>query len=335
VQPDHGGHASRPSDRVDQPSAASDPVDGAFVPSDRVDPSAASDPLDGAFAPSGRVDRPRVAISSCLLGVPVRYDGGHRRSAFLAEELGPRVEWVRLCPEVEIGLGTPRDPIELYETVDPARPRLLQGERDLSERMRGYALGRIAELRRQGIDGYILKARSPSCGLRDVNLVRRGGAVERAGTGIFARALREFWPELPAFDEDDLEDPGVARARVDWIFTMFRFHRREPGSAGLHAFHRANAESLASLAPELPAQLAALLPPTSAPAPDEERWRNGRRDPDRDSATSANGRTSENANANTDASVTRRGDDSVFERERDREAEYGRVLSAALSRLPG
>ena len=209
-------------------------------------------------------DRPRVAVSSCLLGVPVRYDGGHRRATFLVEELGPRVEWVRVCPEVEIGLGTPRDPIDLHESAESGRPRLLQGERDLTETMRGYALGRIGELRTQRIDGIILKARSPSCGLRGAKLIRRNGDIERAGTGIFARTLRESWPELPAFDETDLEDPATACARVDWIFTMFRFHRRAPGLEGLLAFHRSSLDSLASRDPRVLVELEGLLLRASA-----------------------------------------------------------------------
>lgn len=205
------------------------------------------------------VDRPRVAVSSCLLGLPVRYDGGHRRVEFLSERLGARVEWVRVCPEVEIGLGTPRDPIDLHETDDPARPRMVQGDRDLTAPMRSYAARRIEELRAAPIDGYILKARSPSCGLRDVWLHRRDGRIERAGEGIFARVLRETWPDLPIFDETDLEDPRVAEARVEWIFAFHRFRRRGPGLAGLQAFHREHRLQLAARAPARAVRLDRLL----------------------------------------------------------------------------
>lgn len=215
--------------------------------------------LRGESSPGADGVRPRVAVSSCLLGVPVRYDGGHRRNRFLAEVLGPRVEWVRVCPEIEIGLGTPRPTIELHDSGDPRRPRLLQGDRDLGARLRSHALGRIEELRGRRIDAYILKARSPSCGLRGVKLVRADGAVVRQGTGVFAQALRETWPELPAFEESDLDDAVVAAARVDWIFTMSHFHRRAPGRAGLAAFHDAHATQLERRDPIAVRELAALL----------------------------------------------------------------------------
>lgn len=212
---------------------------------------------DGRDARDGA--RPRVAVSACLLGIPVRYDGGHRRSQFLVEVLGPRIEWVRVCPEVEIGLGTPRSTIALHDSGDPRRPRLLQGDRDLAARMRGYALGRIEELRVRGIDAYVLKARSPSCGLGQVKLVRAGGEVVRAGVGVFAQALRETWPELPAFEETDLDVPAVAAARVDWIFTMFHFRRRAPGLAGLAAFHEEHGPRLALGDPAAERELAQIL----------------------------------------------------------------------------
>lgn len=202
---------------------------------------ASIDHLVGSGTPASR---PRVAVSSCLLGINVRYDGGHRREAFVADVLGPRVDWIRVCPEVEIGLGTPRDPIDLHATGDPRRPKLLQGDRDLTSRMRSFALGRIAELRAREIDGYILKARSPSCGLAHARLVRPDGYVERVGTGIFAQALKESWPELPMFDETDLDIPLVGLARAEWIFVMHRFRVGATDPEGLMRFHGEHEERI-------------------------------------------------------------------------------------------
>ncbi|MEZ4651240.1 MAG: DUF523 domain-containing protein [Candidatus Eisenbacteria bacterium] len=205
--------------------------------------------IDHLVGDAASGSRPRVAVSSCLLGINVRYDGGHRRDRFLTEVLGPYVEWVRVCPEVEIGLGTPRPPIDLHATGDPRRPRLLQGDRDLTDRMRSFAAGRIRELRAREIDGYVLKARSPSCGLRHARLVGQDGVVERAGTGIFAQALKETWPELPMFDETDLDVPHVAVARTEWIFVMHRFRTDVASGPQLGEFHRTRAARIAERDP--------------------------------------------------------------------------------------
>src|SRR5437870_10585264 len=107
----------------------------------------------------------RLGISACLLGQAVRYDGGHKRDPFLAEVLGRHVEWVPVCPEVELGLGVPREPIRLEG--DPARPRLVApgSGRDLTESMARLARRRCAELSRLDLSGYVLKTGSPSCGM--------------------------------------------------------------------------------------------------------------------------------------------------------------------------
>src|SRR6185503_20560455 len=88
----------------------------------------------------------RLGVSACLLGHPVRYDGGHKRDRFLTRELGPHVEWVAVCPEVELGLGTPRDPIRLVGA--PEAPRLVveKTSEDLTARMQHYARDRVREL---------------------------------------------------------------------------------------------------------------------------------------------------------------------------------------------
>ncbi len=203
--------------------------------------------------------RPRLGVSSCLLGRPVRYDGGHRRDDFLADQLGPHVDFVEVCPEVEIGLGTPRPTIDLYESDDPGRPRLRRGEVDLTETMETFAETRVAALKELELDGYALKARSPSCGLRDAKLIRLDGRVEREGKGVFARVLRSRWPDLVAFDESDLEEPAVTEARMTALFARARFRARPPGMAGLQEFHRRHKYLLLSRAPEILRELGALL----------------------------------------------------------------------------
>src|SRR5262249_54074262 len=127
--------------------------------------------------------RIRLGVSACLLGESVRYDGGHKRDTFLTDVLDPHVEWVAVCPEVELGLGVPRPTLRL--TGSPAAPRLVQdgSGKDLTAHMRQYAAARVRELERHALDGYILKRASPSCGLFRVPVYREHGT--RDGRGLF------------------------------------------------------------------------------------------------------------------------------------------------------
>jgi uncharacterized protein YbbK (DUF523 family) len=161
--------------------------------------------------------RPRVGISRCLVGDEVRYDGTHRLDETVIALLGPHVEWVPVCPEVEIGMGTPREPIQLVTSPDGVRSMgervrlvgIISGE-DWTERMQAWARARAQELASLDLSGYVFKARSPSCGIDEV--VIHGVDGERRGRGLFAQALIDVLPNLPVTDEASLSD-AAARAR--------------------------------------------------------------------------------------------------------------------------
>jgi len=169
-------------------------------------------------------DRPRIGISACLLGEHVRYDGGDKRNAWLVDDLGPRVEWVPVCPEVEAGFGTPREPMKLVRTVTLGHPfrgattilgstamlTTMRPRPDLTEALRTFSERRIEELAAAGLDGYVLKAGSPSCAIESTSDV--------AGPGLFAAALIWRMPELPVVDEQQLADPSLRRRFVDRVF---------------------------------------------------------------------------------------------------------------------
>ena len=125
----------------------------------------------------------RVGVSACLLGEAVRYDGGHKRDAFVTDTLGRYVTWVPVCPEVEIGLGTPREAIRLQG--DPAAPRLVGTKTgvDLTRRMTDHARGRVRALAGLGLSGYILKRASPSCGMERVKVYSEDGMPGPHGAG--------------------------------------------------------------------------------------------------------------------------------------------------------
>lgn len=160
--------------------------------------------------------RPRVGVSACLLGDPVRYNGGHKRHAWLVDVLGSEMDLVAVCPEVEVGLGTPRETIDLVLGSDGVVRLLTTNTRiDLSDCMRQFAAQRIDALACLDLSGFVLKADSPSCGPGGVRVV---GSDETA-RGLFAETLMTRLPHLPVVDECALDDPArcadfVARVRA-------------------------------------------------------------------------------------------------------------------------
>ena len=168
-------------------------------------------------------DLPRVGISRCLLGDQVRYDGGHKHELALLDALGASVEWVPVCPELEIGMGVPREPVQLAKFEGDRRLRLVgvDSGADWTDRMEAWAADRIAAMNAAGLAGFVLKSRSPSCGPQDVP-VRDG----ESGPGLFARALVAVIPELPVEDEERLRDPGVRKLFFERVIARHRGWQR-------------------------------------------------------------------------------------------------------------
>ena len=136
----------------------------------------------------------RLGISSCLLGNPVRYDGGHKLDRFLTETLGRYVEYVPVCPEVECGMPIPRESMRLEG--DPESPRLVttRTKIDKTDQMAGWAKRRVADLEKEGLMGFIFKSDSPSSGMERVKVYNESGMASRKGIGMFARAFMEHFP---------------------------------------------------------------------------------------------------------------------------------------------
>ena len=166
----------------------------------------------------------RVGISQCLLGDPVRYDGGHTREPLLTDALGPYVEWVPVCPEVEAGFGVPREAMRLVDDV--AAPRLLtvRSGRDETARMRRYTGQRLHGLRALHLAGYVFKADSPSCGTRRVPVFTRDGRLLGDGAGLFADAFRQAFPLVPVEEAERLRDRNI---REHFLEQVLACHRRQ------------------------------------------------------------------------------------------------------------
>lgn len=175
------------------------------------------------------VERPRTGVSSCLLGEHVRYDGGHKRDVYLTGTLTPHVDWVPVCPEMELGLGAPRETLHLVGTPDAARLVTTRTAVDHTPAFAAYAERRIAELSDARLDGYVLKTRSPSCGPSGVPRFapraageRPSGDIRGYGAGLFAERLTAALPGLPVLDERRLTDATLREHFVERLFARAR-----------------------------------------------------------------------------------------------------------------
>ncbi len=180
---------------------------------------------------------PRVGISACLLGEAVRYDGRHKHHAKLRAALDRVFAWVSICPEVEAGLGVPREPMHLEGSPDAPQLIVTATREDLTAGVRSLVELQARKLVAAGIDGCILKSRSPSCGIRDVPVLPAaseaagdGATIDEAttseqprpGRGLFADALARIEPTLPVASEDELENPVVRRRFVERVTSRWR-----------------------------------------------------------------------------------------------------------------
>ena len=150
----------------------------------------------------------RVAASECLLGRPVRWNGEHNGDVWPRHRLEKLFTLVGLCPEVGIGMGVPRAPIQLVG--DASAPHAVAVDdpgSDYTDRLRRYAREVTPTL--DGVHGYIFADRSPSCGLAGVKVFAVGGSYRRVGRGIYAAAVTSGYPDLPAVDAETLCDEAV------------------------------------------------------------------------------------------------------------------------------
>lgn len=190
------------------------------------------------------VVRPRVGISTCLLGENVRYNGGHARDRFLTDTFGEFVDWVPVCPEVECGLPVPREAMRLVG--DPASPRLVTIDTriDHTRRMQSWARKRVRDLEPEDLVGFIFKSRSPSSGMERVKIYDETGMPHKVGVGLWARAFMDHFPLVPVEEDGRLHDPGLRENFIERIFCLKRYRdaigpRRSRGAlVGFQTAHK-------------------------------------------------------------------------------------------------
>lgn len=172
--------------------------------------------------PSPRV---RIGVSTCLLGENVRFDAGHKHDRFVTDTLARHVEHMPVCPEMELGLGAPREAMRLQGEPDAPQLVTLRTGRDLTEPMQRFAKQRVEALAGEELDGYILKSKSPSCGMQRVKIYREHGRPPRMGRGLFATALRARLPHLPMEEEGRLHDARLRESFIVRVFCHWRWRR--------------------------------------------------------------------------------------------------------------
>ena len=167
-------------------------------------------------------NRPRVGVSSCLLGNKVRFEGDHRRHAYVTRVLTKSCRLIPVCPELEAGLGVPREAILLMgERLSPQMIGIKSGN-DMTTQLTRYTRRRIRKSDLRSISGFIFKSKSPSCGVERVKLFSTPSRFTRTGTGLFVSTLLDRYPYLPVIEENGLDN---AAKRDNFLLRLNVLHR--------------------------------------------------------------------------------------------------------------
>lgn len=204
----------------------------------------------------------RIGVSSCLLGEKVRFDGGHKLDRFLTETLGEYVDYVPVCPEVEIGLPTPRETLRLVGPADAQRLVFTKSGEDITERMLAWARKRVVQLEEEDLCGFVFKSKSPSSGMERVKLYDANGSPNQQGVGVFARVFMEHFPLLPVEEDGRLHDPRLRENFVELLFTLKRWRAclaAGKSRGGLVAFHSSHKLLLLAHSTEIYRQMGRLV----------------------------------------------------------------------------
>ncbi len=182
----------------------------------------------------------------------MRWDGGHKRDIYIKDLLGQFFEWVPVCPELEVGMGVPREPIRLVRESGRQRLVGVKTGKDWTTAMQAFARRRVAQIERLDLSGYLLKKDSPSCGMERVRVYPERGPATRTGVGAFAQVLIEQMPLLPVEEEGRLHDPALRENFIERVFAYRRLRAWMEGGckrSGLVVFHTAHKYLLLSHSP--------------------------------------------------------------------------------------
>nr|WP_113864644.1 2-thiouracil desulfurase family protein [Brenneria salicis]NMN92214.1 uncharacterized protein YbgA (DUF1722 family) [Brenneria salicis ATCC 15712 = DSM 30166]RBP67550.1 uncharacterized protein YbgA (DUF1722 family) [Brenneria salicis ATCC 15712 = DSM 30166]RLM32462.1 hypothetical protein BHG07_01185 [Brenneria salicis ATCC 15712 = DSM 30166] len=182
-----------------------------------------------------------VGISACLLGNPVRFDGGHKRLAFAVEQLAPYFRFEPICPEMAVGLPVPRPALRLVKGGENTLTlRASNGSPlEVSDKMRAFSAQKVSQLTH--LCGYIVCAKSPSCGMERVKVYDESQKnARKSGVGLFTQELLRQMPWLPVEEDGRLHDPGLRENFIERVYTLHELHqlwRQGLSRSALIGFH--------------------------------------------------------------------------------------------------
>lgn len=186
------------------------------------------------------MEKIKLGISSCLLGENVRYDGGHKLNHFLKNTWGKYVEYISVCPEVECGLGVPRESMHLESDTDSPYLITISTRKDMTLRVMNWAKKRVVQLEKEALCGFIFKSDSPSSGMERIKIYNENRMPVKKGVGIFAGIFMAHFPSLPVEDEGRLHDPVLRENFIERIFALKRWRevlKKKENRGNLVDFH--------------------------------------------------------------------------------------------------
>lgn len=178
----------------------------------------------------------KVGISSCLIGNRVRHNGEHKANEWLMSQLGPFVSWTPICPEVEMGLGVPRETMRLVGTAD--HPQLVTVKSNKDYTLKAHLTIDQILKRDFDFDAFIFKKDSPTCGFERVKVYASSGIPAKSGSGLFAKSVQEKFPKIPMIEEGRLSDPSQREFFLTQVFIYGQFKRIPMSTRALQEFHR-------------------------------------------------------------------------------------------------
>ncbi|WP_319543507.1 DUF523 and DUF1722 domain-containing protein [uncultured Pseudodesulfovibrio sp.] len=167
----------------------------------------------------------KIGVSACLIGEKVRWNGMHERDRYLSEILAKHVEFIPLCPEIACGMGIPREQLRQTDCAENIRLIGYESGDDLTQKMTDWADRVLPGLEKEDLNGFVLKPRSPSCGMRHAKIYSTTGKPPRLGSGFFARKLMTYASLLPIETSDRLQNPIVRENFIRRVFVYKRWNQ--------------------------------------------------------------------------------------------------------------
>ncbi|KAF3978288.1 MAG: DUF523 domain-containing protein [Methylococcales symbiont of Iophon sp. n. MRB-2018] len=147
---------------------------------------------------------PLVGVSACLLGQAVRYDGKDKYTALIAQELNKYCHLIAVCPEVEIGLGVPREKIQLTQIGSTIKAlKMPEQTVDVSTELKSFA---IQFVKKHALSALVLQDKSPSCGIDNTKLYSQSGEQIGLGSGVFATTIIDLFPQIKVVQASQLQN---------------------------------------------------------------------------------------------------------------------------------